>query len=99
MRNGSDLQRQVGSHRVHTVCEVLPRSSDILDVSLTTKLSFRSYLASHTRDLGGECSKRLNHVVHSQLETVVSIVNRDQDNNCTDLELENLSLDIDINLL
>src|SRR3546814_410366 len=60
----ADLAGQVGGHRVHIVGKVLPGAGDALDLGLAAELALVADLARHTRHLGGEGGKLLNHPVH-----------------------------------
>src|SRR6266481_6797014 len=77
--NVSNLAGEVASHRVHGVCEILPRSGDAGNVGLTTESSFGTYFASHTRYFAGEAVELVDHRVKRffQLKDFAAHVDRD----------------------
>src|SRR5665809_87388 len=64
----ADLAREVRSHEVHVLGEVLPGSRHSADLSLAPELSLRADLAGHTRDLVGERTELIDHRVDRLLE-------------------------------
>ncbi len=79
MSNGSYLQRQVGSHGVDRVGEILPSTTDTQHGSTTTKLAFGSDFLGDARYLEREGSQRFHHVVDGQLEVQELAANLDVD--------------------
>src|SRR5712691_9477996 len=59
----ADLSGQVAGHEVDVVGEVLPRTTDALDLSLAAELAFGAHLARDAGHLGAESAELVDHRV------------------------------------
>src|SRR5262249_40835802 len=59
---------EVGSHHVHVVGEVLPRTGYTRNLRLAAEFAFGSDFAGHARHLGGECIQLVDHRVDRVLQ-------------------------------
>src|SRR5205823_5247247 len=64
----ADLVREVATHRVDVIRQILPDAADALHVRLATQLSFGSYFARHARHFRRERVELVDHRVDGVLE-------------------------------
>src|SRR5207248_1134075 len=64
----AQLHGQVAGHRVDAVRQILPRSGNALDVSLSAELAFGADLTRDASYLGGEGAELIDHRVDGVLQ-------------------------------
>ena len=66
--NPAHLVREVVSHHVHVIREVLPRAGDALHLRLAAELTFRADLSRHARHFRGKRVELVHHHVDGVLQ-------------------------------